>query len=213
MYSLSYFKENDHAKVLQFMHQHPFIILCGCTASGAPVATHVPVLFEERENKLILRGHFMKKTDHHLAFAENNKALAVFNGAHTYVSASWYSNQQQASTWNYLAVHASGKLKFVGEEELMKILRDTTAMFENNADSPASFEKLDPEYISKLINAIVGFEMEVENIDNVFKLSQNRDRESFEHITEKLKEQGGDAGVIASEMEKRTEELYPRSIS
>src|SRR5688572_13312256 len=106
MYSLPYFKEKEIGVVKAFMQQHPFITLCGCDADGNPVVTHVPVLLREENDTLFLHGHIMKKTDHHLAFEQNPHVLAVFTGAHTYVSASWYSNPLSGSTWNYMTVHA-----------------------------------------------------------------------------------------------------------
>lgn len=36
-------------------------------------------------------------------------------------------------------------------------------------------------------------EIEIESIENVFKLSQNRDEKSYDNIVHKLKEQDGDA--------------------
>src|SRR5688500_316665 len=142
MYSLPYFKEKDQELVKEFMHQHPFITLCGCDKAGNPVATHVPVLFREENGQLFLRGHIMKKTDHHLAFLENPNVLALFTGAHTYVSASWYSNPRQGSTWNYMTVHAKGQIRFLEDAALLDLLRDLTAHFENNDNSPALYDKL-----------------------------------------------------------------------
>src|SRR5215217_8782062 len=118
MYQIPYFKAKDQHDVIGFMHQHPFVVLTGCDADNRPVATHVPVLMEEREDKLYLLGHIMKQTDHHKAFLQNNNVLAIFTGPHTYVSASWYKDQQQASTWNYQAVHAKGKLQLLNEGAL-----------------------------------------------------------------------------------------------
>jgi transcriptional regulator len=46
-------------------------------------------------------------------------------------------------------------------------------------------------------------------MDNVFKLSQDRDEQSYHNIKAKLKEQGEDGQVIAAEMEKRTKEQFP----
>ena len=57
-------------------------------------------------------------------------------------------------------------------------------------------------YIDKLIGAIVGFEIGVESLEHVFKLSQNRDMESYNNIIHHL--QQGDANAIgtAAEMQK-----------
>ncbi len=186
MYSIPYFKGKNEKEVIDFMHQHPFITLTGVDADYRPVATHIPVLIEEREDKLFLLGHIMKQTDHHKAFIQNPNVLAIFTGPHTYVSASWYQDQKQGSTWNYQAVHAKGKLQFLNEESLLIILKRTTAHFENNPSSPSLVEHLAPEYINRLIKAIIAFEIEVSEIDHVFKLSQNRDKESYTNIIAQL---------------------------
>lgn len=191
MYSLPYFKAKNDKEVIDFMHQHPFITLAGADANNQPVATQVPVLFEERDEKLFLLGHIMKQTDHHKAFIQNRNILAIFTGPHTYVSASWYADPKQGGTWNYQAVHAKGTLRFLDEESLLSILKRITAHFENNPSSPSLFEHLAPEYVNRLIKAIIAFEIEVAEIGHVFKLSQNRDKESYDNIiTELLK---GDA--------------------
>ena len=59
------------------------------------------------------------------------------------------------------------------------------------------------------MKAIIAFEIEVSEMDNVFKLSQDRDAKSYETIKEKLTQQDGDAKGVADEMEKRTKELFP----
>src|ERR1700739_2253551 len=115
MYNLSYFKEDYKNVVLQFIKEHPFAFICGCDAENKPVATQIPVFIDEKNGKLFLSGHIMKNTDHHKAFLHNKNVLVVFTGAHTYVSASTYSKQEQASTWNYMSVHAKGNLSFLDE--------------------------------------------------------------------------------------------------
>jgi transcriptional regulator len=202
MYSLSYFKEENKEEVIRFMHAHPFVMLCGSDSMGNPVATQVPLLIREKDGKITLEGHIMKNTDHHKAFAQNPNVLAVFIGAHTYVSASWYSDPNQASTWNYQTVHVRGKIRFLEEDDLRRILDETTSKYEQNEQSPALFKHLTDDYINRLIKAIVGFEMNVDMIENVFKLSQNRDEKSFHNIIHKLNEQDADARKIASEMER-----------
>jgi transcriptional regulator len=211
MYSLPYFKEENKEEVLRFMHAHSFVMLCGADARGNPVATQVPVLIREIDGRILLEGHVMKNTDHHNAFVQNPNVLAVFVGAHTYVSASWYSNPVQASTWNYQSVHVRGKLRFLEEGELRRILEETTSKYEQNEQSPALFKHLTDDYVSRLIKAIVGFEMKVEVIENVFKLSQNRDEKSFHNIMEKLNGQDADARKIAAQMERIRPSLFNKS--
>jgi transcriptional regulator len=174
------------------------------------VYTQVPVFIEEKDGRKILRGHIMKNTDHHKAFLHNENVLVVFTGHHSYISATWYSNPHQASTWNYMCVHAKGTIRFLDDTALEDVLRKTTLHFEShNQQSTTIFDNLPLEYKQKLMKAIVAFEIEVKEMDNVFKLSQDRDAKSYDNIKERLKEQGEDGQVIAAEMEKRTKDVFP----
>lgn len=209
MYNFSYFKEKDQQTILNFIEENPFAFLTGSFLSGAQVATQIPILFEERNGELYLQGHIMRNTDHHKALIENPKALLVFTGPNCYVSASWYSNPQIGSTWNYMSVHVNGKVNFMSDEGLIQFMRKLTLKFENgNKESQTIFDNLPEQFLSKMLPAIVGFEMKAENIENVFKLSQNRDEKSYNNIISKLEEQGGDAALIADEMRKRKAELF-----
>ena len=210
MYDLPYYKEKNEQVIKEFIDQHPFAFLAGCDSENNPVATQVPVFIEEHDGRKILRGHIMKNTDHHKAFLNNHNVLVVFTGQHTYVSATWYSNPHQPSTWNYMSVHAKGIIRFLDDDALESVLRKTTLHFENhNQNSATVFDNLPSDYIHQLMKAIVAFEIEVKEMNNIFKLSQDRDRQSYNNIKEKLKGQGRDGQVIAAEMEKRTKELFP----
>ncbi len=210
MYDLPYYKEQNGQVIKEFIDQHPFAFLSGCDIENKPIATQVPVFIEQNDGKTILRGHIMKNTDHHKAFLHNENVLVVFAGNHTYVSATWYSNPYQPSTWNYMSVHAKGIIRFLDDSALESVLRKTTLHFENNNEhSTTVFDNLPKDYIQKLMKAIVAFEIEVTDINNVFKLSQDRDEQSYHNIIEKLKEKGEDGQVIAAEMEKRIKELFP----
>ena len=210
MYDLPYHKAQNEQVIKEFVDQYPFAFLTGCDAENKPVATQVPVFIEEKNGKKILRGHIMKNTDHHKAFLHNENVLVVFTGKHTYVSATWYSNPNMASTWNYMSVHAKGLIRFLDDEALEDALRMTSLHFENyDTQSPTAFDNLPIEFKQRVMKAIVAFEIEVTGLDTVFKLSQDRDFKSYLNIIEKLKEQGGDGQVIATEMEKRTKEVFP----
>ena len=209
MYNLPYFKEGDQEVVLEFMRKHPFVFLTGVNDENKPVATQVPVFIDEKDGKLFLTGHIMRNNDHHKAFEKNPNVLAVFTSPHVYVSATWYDDPRQASTWNYMSVHAKGCIRFGNKEDLIAILKRLTLHYENNnAASTTVFDNLTSGYTEPLMKAIVAFEVEVVSIDNVFKLSQNRNEKSFHNIMDKLNEQGSDGRFIAEEMKKRQHQLF-----
>lgn len=210
MYDLPYHKEKNEQVIREFIGKYPFAFLSGCDAENKPVATQIPVFIEEKEGRKILRGHIMKNTDHHKAFAHNENVLVVFTGHHIYVSGTWYSNPYTPSTWNYMSVHVKGIIRFLDDAALIDALRMTSLYFENNnQQSTTIYDNLPPAYTQKLIKAIVAFEIEVKEMDTVFKLSQDRDAESYENIKVRLREKGEAGNVIADEMEKRRKEVFP----
>ncbi len=148
MYNIPYFKAENPKQVIDFMKANPFAVLCGSNEKGIPVATHLPLLMEERENKLFLQGHCMKKQGHTEAYAQNPQVLAIYSDAHTYVSASWYENKQTVSTWNYQAVHVNGILRFQDENALLDLLTRLTKNFEKPG-SPPWWSGLIPSMSSK----------------------------------------------------------------
>ncbi|MBG9375690.1 FMN-binding negative transcriptional regulator [Panacibacter sp. DH6] len=209
MYNVPHFKTSAHADVVAFMHAHPFITLCGINEHSQPVATHIPVLIEERNDKLFLLAHVMRKQEHTKAFEANPNVLAIFSGAHSYVSASWYENKQVASTWNYQAVHARGILQFLDDAGLYNVLKKLTANFEQHADSPSLVEKMDEQYMQHNMKAIAAFEIELTDVQHVFKLSQNRDEKSYNNIIETLGTKDADAQSIAATMQSRKSTIFP----
>src|SRR5260221_8488948 len=162
MYNYPHYKESDRKKLIDFMHDHPFVTLIGSDGNRIEL-TQVPVLMEEKAEGLFMYGHIARKSDHHYAMEQNPDVLALFTGPHTYVSGTWYAgNPHQASTWNYISVHARGKIRFLNEEALIELLKKLSLHFEKgNTNSSTIYDNLPPDYKEKLIRAIIAFELEV----------------------------------------------------
>jgi len=201
MYNIPYFKAASSDSVIKLMGEFPFAVLMGVDKYLKPVATQVPLSVEQREERLFLKGHIMRNTSHHLAFESNVNVMALFHGPHAYISAEWYENKEQASTWNYLSVQAAGLIKFLGDNELLEILKNTTNRFEKK-DSPSSFESLPETYVGKHLKAIIGFEIQVISLDHTFKLSQNKDENTFNAILTNLDQGDEQSRAMAFQMRK-----------
>lgn len=202
MYNISYFTEPDRELIIAFMKEYSFAMVTGI-GENYPVATQLPLEIEEKDGRVFLKGHLMRKTDHHLAFEKNNNVLVLFTGPHCYVSAGWYNNPNTASTWNYMTVHARGKIIFTDEKGTYEAVKSVTNKYEGT-ETKAAFNNMPQEYVKPLLKAIVGFCIEVETIENVFKLSQNKTREEKENIIKHLINRNEkDDMMIAKEIEKR----------
>lgn len=203
MYKFPYYTEADTEKVIGFMKENSFAAIIG-QGEIHPAATHIPLEVEVSEDgRIFLSGHLMKKTDHHIAFTKNENVLVIFSGQHAHISASWYTNPVMGSTWNYMVVHAKGKISFKDEQGTYEAVKAITNKYES-PESTSSFDKLPQEYVDQMVKAIAGFTIEVESFENTFKLSQNRDKDSQKNIIEQLRKRtDSNSLAIADEMEKR----------
>ena len=107
-----------------------------------------------------------------------------------------------------MSVHARGTIRLLDQKALVELLRRLTNQFENDPNSGANFEDLADDYVAKMLPAIQAFEIEVDNIDAIFKLSQNRDQESYDNIIANLSERGGFSLAIADELARRRDRLF-----
>jgi len=202
MYKFPYYTEKDEQKIIAFMQENAFALITG-TGENYPVATQIPLAVKLKDDRIFLEGHMMRKTDHHLAFEKNNNVLVLFTGPHCFVSASWYTDPHMGSTWNYMTVHAKGKISFMDEEGTRNAVKALSDKYVGTS-SQSAFDNLPKEYIDHMVKAITGFTIEVESVENTFKLSQNRDEASQRNIIEQLIKRGDDhSRRIAKEMIKR----------
>lgn len=208
MYKLPYFTEADKEVVLQFMKQNPFVTLI-TNNNGESFATQIPVLIDEDENGITLRGHIMRKTDHSNAMEANPNVLILFTGPHCYVSSSWYAERNVGSTWNYMTVQVKGKANILDAAGTKQILTDLTNQYEHSQEHPELVAHMPPDYIDQMIKAIIGFQIIIEDIYPIYKLSQNRSDISYKNIVQQLLRAGdADSKAIATEMMERRKELF-----
>jgi transcriptional regulator len=184
VYIPEHFRVHDHADAIAFMHANPFAILVSSTDDG-PFATHLPVFVSATENNLVLRGHVAKANPHWRHLEQNPACLAIFHGAHAYVSVSNYVTRENVPTWNYGAVHVYGNARtFAAPEDLQGILHQLIGTFEPAyADQWKSFSDA---YRERMLNHIVGFEIAVTKIEAKFKLSQNRTQQEQSNVIASL---------------------------
>lgn len=112
MYVPPLYKAQSTEEVKAFLQANPFGILVS-VQRGKPVATHIPLmLVHNHEGKQVLWGHVSKANEQWNNLLDQEKVLAIFTGPHTYISSSWYSHEN-VPTWNYIAVHVYGKVRFI----------------------------------------------------------------------------------------------------
>lgn len=209
MYNVPIYKASNEKEILDFLAQYPFAVITGIDNQGKPVAAQLPVLVEKKKDDWYFVGHMMKNTDHYKSFLKNSSVLAVFSGPSAYVSALWYNNPYKASTWNYMSVHAKGVISFFEGEALKNFMKHFTLYHEKqNKNAPTVYDNLSSEYLNNLMPHIIGFKIKIDNLDTVFKLSQDLDKESYMNVIQELEVKNGFEKLLAAEMKKKIKALF-----
>jgi transcriptional regulator len=184
MYIPDLFKNENQTEIKQFIHDNGFAILVNQT-DGKLWATHIPLLLETNDlGKIILTGHLSIDNPQGESFSTNSDVLAIFSGPHSYISSSWYDHEN-VPTWNYIAVHVYGKIKVLNLEETINSLKKLTDKYEVNSKNPVRVEDFSNKTMMQS-RAIIGFEIEITNIEAKKKLSQNRDDKNYQNIISEL---------------------------
>ena len=200
MYTPKLYREEDPSRILEFLRQNEFAIVVAYDGTK-PVASHLLVeVFEEGE-KLFVNGHMSKANPLWKVFERKNEVLVIFQGPHTYISPTWY-NHINVPTWNYQSVHVYGKPRLITDrEESYGVLKRLVDRYETSG--PYKMESLPPDFVEKEMRGVAAFQVEVTNIEASYKLSQNRDEESYRSIVSHLEQREDDMSHAVAEAMKR----------
>jgi transcriptional regulator len=190
MYSPSYNRLEDRAELLAFMQANSFAVLVTGTG-GTLHASHLPVMVHEPGKDVVLDMHMAKANAQWKEFFDD-EVMVVFFGPHAYVSPRWYVDEERVPTWNYAAVHAYG---------VAKVLADPKLKYENQRRLVAAldpqwlprFDALRTEYVDRMLDGIVNFQIAVTRLETRWKLSQNRSRQEQELIAAQLEKSADSA--------------------
>ena len=202
MYIPEFNKVLDKAEVVNFVQGNPFAILVSPSETG-PFATHIPILARAIDNSIVLHGHMAKANPHWKSIGQDQESLAIFHGPHAYISPSLYETRESVPTWNYAAVHVYGRGTFFTDEApLRQLLQEVIGCFDSSY--AAQWPSLSEQYQSRMLQHIVGFEINATRVEAKFKLSQNRTRAERENVIKSLSRSADSAvGAVAALMKEQ----------
>jgi len=185
MYIPKPFAKNDQSTLYNFIRSHSFGILFSHTDKG-PFATHLPFILDENKGENGRLLSHMAKANPHWKSINHQEILIVFPGPHAYISPTWYGEPQTVPTWNYVAVHVYGTCQIIEDiETTKKILEATVNYYEASLPNPWTV-RFEEEYVSRELNGLVAFEINIAKIEGKWKLSQNHSIERQRNLAENL---------------------------
>ena len=189
MYQPKKYLKKDKDFIFNFIQEHPFATF---VLNGERIlATHIPFLIKGTAEDFIIYSHIANHNEQLQYLKDGAEALVIFQGAHGYVSSSWYRNTD-ISTWDYSAVHVNVKLKLQTEEELAVSLKNLVHRFEKDQKDPLYFEDLPKEMVDDHLPLITGFWGKPFKVEAIAKLHQGFEKEDIESVVKHLEERTED---------------------
>lgn len=191
MYVPSHFATDEADALIARLARTHAGILVTIDETGAPVATHMPILWDAERR--IATGHIARANPQWKHGA--GQGLIVLSGPEAYVTPAWYPSKAEhgktVPTWNYEAVHLTGRVEWFDDPaRLEAVVRDLSALHEDGRIEPWSIADAPRAYIDALLRGIVGCALHVERIEAKRKLSQNKSEADFAGVA---------AGLTASD--------------
>lgn len=181
------------------VNQVGFGMVFAQTPDGPRVA-HTPILFDEDGTARfhLARGNALTR---HLP---ETTALIVANGPETYVSPRWYADPDQVPTWNFVSAELEGQVSRIERGELVELLERLSQRHESRVEHGTiwTLDKMSDKHFSRLLDAIVGFKMDVRKKRETVKLSQNKPQAEIDRVIHGLRREGEIA--VAELMEEAT---------
>ncbi len=149
--------------------------LLAVNGSDAPMMAHVPFLLDAEAAQIHL--HLVRSNPIARALRDGPlPARLAVSGPDSYVSPDWYEVPDQVPTWNYVAVHLTGKLALMPDETLHTMLDAQSSHFEDQLrpKTPWTTDKMSPDVMARMMRQIVPCQMQVTAIDGTWKLNQNK---------------------------------------
>lgn len=174
MYIPDPFREARPDVLHDLMRQIGFATLVTHGVQGDLDANHLPMLLDGN----VLRGHVARANP--VWKTGEGAALAIFLGPHAYVSPGWYPSKLETGkavpTWNYISVHAKGRIRWIQDAGWLRAhVAALSQAHESPRPEPWTIEEAPENYITAMLRGIVGFELEITQLDGKYKLTQNRD--------------------------------------
>ena len=182
----------ERAFLHDFMDEFAFVDLI--TATPTLRITHIPSVLDRTKGRFgTVLGHVSAQNPQRATFDGTHNTVIVFRGPHGYISPSWYATQESVvPTWNFGIVHVSGRPKAITDKSQAHDL--LAALIRKNERSVGStgynFAAQPDEYITRMMQGISPFTMEIEAIEGKFKLGQERSAGDRQGVLAHLREGG-----------------------
>jgi len=191
MYTPPMFK-TERAASLAFAEARGFATVCAFDGEK-PLASLLPFYLSYADDGTPRAAFHLARGNPLIQLADGKTSwLLAVSGADAYVSADWYISPDQVPTWLYQAVHLTGPVRRLSDDELTVQIDTLSAKFENwlAPKKPWTSAKMTAGRLEAMKKAIVGLVMTVVDVEGSFKLNQHKSEADYVAIAGALALQG-----------------------
>jgi transcriptional regulator len=191
MYVPPHFAELRVDQLHRLIAEHPLGALVTSGPDGLD-ANHIPFHLDASSGSQgLLIAHVARANPVWKSVANGSEAMVIFRGPTAYLSPNWYPSKhefhRQVPTWNYIVVHAHGRITIRDDERFVRgLVARLTRTHEAAEPQPWKMSNSSKEFIDTMLQAIVGIEIEVTRLIGKAKLSQNKDERDRKGAAERL---------------------------
>lgn len=208
MYVPPHFSEPRPEVLFDVIEKNPFGVLVTNGKSGLD-ANHIPFLLNRTDGPQgVLHCHVARANSVWQDISTGEEVLSVFSTAESYVSPNWYPSKhdfhKQVPTWNYIVVHAHGRVTIRDDERYIRgVVARLTRIHEASEPQPWKMSHSSKDFIDMMVKAVVGIEIEITRLVGKAKLSQNKEVRDMRSAGERLVAKGertiGEAMLAAAD--------------
>lgn len=179
MYVPADFAESRPDVLRELIVQHPFGSLITHGKRGLD-ANHLPFELLPGDGGLgELHAHVARANPVWQDVANGDEVLVIFRAGDAYISPTWYPSKhvahRQVPTWNYVVVHAYGRITVRDDEKFVRgVVARLTRTHEASQPVPWKMADAPKDYLDAMLQAIVGLQIEITRIVGKRKLGQNK---------------------------------------
>ena len=186
----------DRAASLGFAERRGFGLACAWDG-GKPIASPLPFYLDYADDGTPQALFHVARHNPLVKLADGTSSwLLAVTDADAYVSPDWYVSPDQVPTWLYQAVHLTGVVRPLSDDELALQIDTLSAKFENRLlpKQPWTSAKMTAGRLDAMKKAIVGLVMTVAEVEGSFKLNQHKSETDYAAVAGALGSQS-DAGA------------------
>jgi transcriptional regulator len=160
-------------------------------AVWTPITFHL-ILQRTKANLGVLHAHVARSNPLWQDVVDGDEVLVVFRAGDAYISPTWYPSKhethKQVPTWNYIVVHAHGRITIRDDEKYVRgVIARLTRTHEATQPEPWKMGDAPREFIDTMVKSIVGLQIDITRLEGKSKLSQNKEVRDIQGAGEALK--------------------------